>query len=296
MALVLSVGMAVMDFVLEVAQFPTRADKYRARSAMPVGGGCAANGAFAVARLGGQSRLAARLGDDLVGRMILADLADTGVDVTDCQQTPGARSSFSSVLVDEAGERQIVNYRGEGLTQATDWITGPADAVLADTRWINGARAAMALARRLGVPGIIDAEAPSDPDLLAMASHVAFSRPGLADFTGSDDIAEGLARAAARLPGHVCVTDGAAGAYLARDARAPLHVPATKVAVVDTLAAGDIWHGAYALRLAEGADEVAAAGFANAAAALKCTAFGGRAGCPDRQAVEVFIRENNPCN
>lgn len=68
------------------------------------------------------------------------------------------------------------------------------------------------------------------------------------------------------------------------------NIPACKVEVVDTLAAGDVWHGAFALRLAEGAGEVDAINFANAAAALKCTRFGGGDGCPDRDATEAFLR------
>ena len=43
-----------------------------------------------------------------------------------------------------------------------------------------GAARAMDLARARGVPGVVDAEAPAEPDVLARASHVAFSRNGLA--------------------------------------------------------------------------------------------------------------------
>jgi sulfofructose kinase len=63
-------------------------------------------------------------------------------------------------------------------------------------------------------------------------------------------------------------------------------VPAPRVEVVDTLAAGDVFHGALALRLAEGATIDAAARFAVVAASLKCTRFGGRLGCPSRDEVE----------
>jgi len=55
------------------------------------------------------------------------------------------------------------------------------------------------------------------------------------------------------------------------------------VSAVDTLAAGDVWHGALALRLGEGMDVANAARFANAAAALKCTRPGGRRGAPTRK-------------
>jgi sulfofructose kinase len=57
------------------------------------------------------------------------------------------------------------------------------------------------------------------------------------------------------------------------------------VQVVDTLAAGDVFHGAFALALAEGQALAQAARFACHAASLKCTRFGGRLGCPAREEV-----------
>jgi sulfofructose kinase len=56
--------------------------------------------------------------------------------------------------------------------------------------------------------------------------------------------------------------------------------------VVDTLSAGDIFHGAFALALTEGRGIAGAARFACAAASLKCTRFGGRLGCPTRREVD----------
>jgi sugar/nucleoside kinase (ribokinase family) len=50
------------------------------------------------------------------------------------------------------------------------------------------------------------------------------------------------------------------------------------VDVVDTTGAGDVFHGAYIVGLLQGWDLRAAAAFASAVAAMKCTAFGGRAG------------------
>ncbi|MYF89754.1 MAG: hypothetical protein F4186_10695, partial [Boseongicola sp. SB0676_bin_33] len=95
----------------------------------------------------------------------------------------------------------------------------------------------------------------------------------------------------ARLPGWVSVTDGEGGAFHV-DADGVSHTPAFPVETKDTLGAGDVWHGAFALALAETSDEGHAAWFANAAAALKCTEFGGRKGCPDREAVDRLLKES----
>ena len=76
------------------------------------------------------------------------------------------------------------------------------------------------------------------------------------------------------------------------DADEELHnIPAPQVEVVDTLGAGDVWHGAFALGLAEMMGEEEAALFANAAAALKCTRKGGREGAPTRAETDALIKD-----
>lgn len=287
---VLVVGVAVVDYVFFVDAFPRAAEKYRARDAMIVGGGCGANAAVAVARLGGGALLSARLGGDATAEMILADLRSEGVDVSLCDRS-GARSSCSSILVDSQGERQIVNFRGAGLTEDAGHLArAPAvGAVLADTRWGAGAVAAMELARARGIPGVLDVEAGTDPAVLAPASHAAFSVQGLADLYPGDPGAA-LARVVADHGGWACVTMGAEGVLWRDAAGGEGHVPVPQVEVIDTLGAGDVWHGAFALRLAEGADELNTVRFANAVAALKCRTAGGRTGAPRRAAVETFLK------
>lgn len=286
---VLIAGVAVADFVFRVPAIPAEAEKYRADSMEIVVGGPAANAAKAIARLGGRAILSTRLGDDEVADAIRNDLETEGVD---CRIRRGGRSPLSAVTVDAAGERQIVNFRGEGLAEEPvppDGLT-PA-AVLVDVGWTTAALTGLALARARGVPGVVDAEAPATEAVLRAASHVAFARGGLAAFTGVGDKEEALLAASRRLDGWVCVTDGAAGVSYVDEGRVET-VPAFPVRAVDTLGAGDIWHGAFTLRLAEGAGEPDAARFANAAAALKCTGFGGGRASPTRAAVERFLAEH----
>ena len=88
--------------------------------------------------------------------------------------------------------------------------------------------------------------------------------------------------------GHVGASCGAQGYYWYEDGEIR-HVAAPKVEVVDTLAAGNVFLGAFALALLEGKDIAAAAHFACVAASLKCTRFGGRLGCPTRAEVDAFL-------
>lgn len=296
MTKILLTGVAVIDFVLSLDKFPVAPQKYRARDAMVVGGGCAANAAVAVARLGGDAQIAVRLGQDPIGDMIVTGLEAEGVDCRLARRFPGGRSSFSSVFVDAAGERQIVNFRDESLSFDGGWleemIPHDFDAALADTRWPQGANVLMAAAKALSLPGVVDAEAPLENcgEALRLASHVAFSAQGLREFTGCGDLIAGLAKASQACGGFVCVTDGANGVtYLERGEKRT--VPAFPVDPVDTLGAGDVWHGAFTLALGEGKNEHDAIRFANAVAAIKCTRFGGRAGIPDRATVENYLKE-----
>jgi sulfofructose kinase len=61
------------------------------------------------------------------------------------------------------------------------------------------------------------------------------------------------------------------------------------VRAIDTLAAGDVFHGAYALCIGKGYGIEQALCLASAAAALKCTRPGGREGAPDWQEVMNFL-------
>ncbi len=97
---------------------------------------------------------------------------------------------------------------------------------------------------------------------------------------------------ASRTDAFVAVTGGAAGTWWHDRATGRVrHVEAPKVKAVDTLAAGDVFHGAFTLAIAEGQSIPDAIAFANTAAALKCTVFGGRLGAPTREEVRAALHE-----
>lgn len=293
MTTVLVAGVAVTDFVFQVEVMPRRPEKYRALDSSVVGGGCAASAAVAIARLGGVARLASRLGNDRIGSITRADLEADGVDCGLVRSFNGSRTSYASVLVDREGERQIVSFRDPALPEDAAWLERAIgedfDSVLADTRWPAGALTVLSAARKKSKPGVVDAEAPvkQSMDALMAASHIAFSAQGLRDYSGHDDLVSGLRQAARQTGAWVCFTDGAEGVTWFVDGELRTIRP-PQVDVVDTLGAGDAWHGAFALALGEGRTEEQAIIFANAVASLKCTRFGGRSGIPSRAEVEAF--------
>jgi len=295
-ATILVVGVAVVDIVMNVDEMPSRAEKYRANGASIVGGGCGGNAAVAISRLGGSCHLAARLGQDAIGEMIISGLEAEGVICKMVRRFENSRSSFSSIFIDKTGERQIVNYRDHDLPSEANWLTELAlvcDAVLADTRWPEGALAAMNIARAQNIPGILDAEAPlaGTQGSLEAASHVVFSAQGLREFTGVEDLPSALKVANQRLNNFVGVTDGPNGVWWHENEQIN-HQAGFSVEAIDTLGAGDVWHGAFALALAEKMPMDRAIEFSNAAASLKCTKSGGRDGTPSREQTDLFVRNN----
>lgn len=290
---VFCLGIATLDYVYSVETMPTRGEKYRSRGLTVVGGGCAGNASVAIARLGGTCWLATRLADDLTGNEIVAELQREGVDTRFARRVEGRRSPVSAILVDAQGERMVISYSDPAMPEETGWLPASLPegtrSVLTDTRWGEGALAALKLARTAGIPGVLDGDRrPPHPDLVATASHVAFSQQALAEISGEDDPHTGLAKVAAGLSTWLAVTLGKQGVLYLEQGEVR-HVRAFPVDAVDTLGAGDVWHGAFALALAEGQGEVEAIRFASAAAAIKCTRFGGRSGTPGRDEVERFL-------
>jgi sulfofructose kinase len=295
-ATVACVGIAALDLVFTVDEIPSCPGKHFATGFREVGGGVAANAAVTVAALGGRARYVGRVGADSVGERIVAELQQWGVDTGRVRTVSGRPSPVSAVFIDATGARLILNHTDFGLfeqeiVEAKD-LEG-ADAVLADLRWPAGAAAALRAAAARGVPGVLDYDlspASGTDEPLTAASHVAFSEPALARLAGLKDPSEGLRRIRSHTQAFLAVTAGADGVYWLDDDRV-CHMPAFPVAPVDTLGAGDVFHGALALSLAEGSDIRQALRLASAAAAVKCTRPGGRAGIPNREEVEAFLAE-----
>jgi sulfofructose kinase len=293
MTRIVCAGITTLDFIYAIDAMPTEPLKYRSNTMVTSGGGLAGNAATACARLGAKVKLVARLGDDVWAGAMIDELVRDGVDCSLVRRCPGFRSPVSAVVVDPAGERLVVSYSDPTIPADTGWIPGDlahdADALYAETRWVEAALAVLPQARAAGKPSVLDADRrPTRPEVLELASHVGFSAPALREWTGIDDLATALAAASRSAANVFLVTDGPRGTWY-MNGREVVHVPAFAVKSVDTLGAGDTWHGALAVALAENQPLDRAVRFANGAAALKCTEFGGRKGMPDRPRLDAFL-------
>src|SRR5215471_20673824 len=95
---ILCAGIIVLDEVFRVASFPLPDGKTQAQDFFVVNGGCAANAAVAVARLGGRAALAGPIGGpagaDANGDQVLAALAPEQVDCSGCERLAGVATAL----------------------------------------------------------------------------------------------------------------------------------------------------------------------------------------------------------
>jgi sulfofructose kinase len=295
---ILCAGIVVLDEIFQVERFPQPETKAPALGFWTVSGGCAANAAVAVARLGGRAALAGPLGgpagQDTNGDRVLAALVNEGIDCSGCRRLGGLSTPLSAIFVDGQGERAIVTHRDRRLDAARpadpSALVAGADVVLADNRFPEFVRPICAAARERSISVVLDVDGPMSmqDDLLRLATHVVCSSEGLLATTGIDDPGAALTRIAEATHSFLAVTRGAR-AVLWHDGSTLRESPVFAVDAIDTVGAGDVFHGAFALALAEAMDEVAAMRFAAAAAGLKCTRLGGSTAAPYRAEVEALL-------
>jgi sulfofructose kinase len=295
---ILCAGIAVQDIVMRVKTFPAPGTKVHASDFVITGGGCAGNAAVTAARLGGRISFAGPLGDatDAISNRIVADLEAECVDCGGVTRVTGGNASVSLILLDALGEKTIATRRGNKLNGALpaepEKLTASVDAVLIDNRFPDYVTPICRAAHKRRIPIVIDLDASTrvkDP-LLALGTHVIASTEALRGTTRLEDHAAALQMLGKQLDGFVAVTDGPQGVYWL-ESGAMQHMPAFNVEAIDTLGAGDVFHGAFTVALAENRTIPECLRFASAVAALKCTRFGGTFGAPRRARVEEFLKQ-----
>lgn len=291
----ISLGACVVDTILKVPKLSAGDAKIMAQDGVVIGAGMAVAAAATTVALGGDVKVWGRIGNDSVGDFFLKDLSSVGVDTSSIRRVEGAKTAMSSVLVDEKGHRLVVSYFDTLLGSDVSWLPiyelEDIDCVLADVRWPEGASTIMNEARKKGILRIFDGDV-ADPavlrELAPLATHAIFSEPGFKLFSGSEDIKTNLIEHSKSL-GVLCgVTRGHKGFIWCEHGEIK-EIRPPKIKAVDTLAAGDVFHGAFALGVCEGMSILKAGQFACAAAAIKCTRFGGRKGVPSRDDVDALV-------
>ena len=299
---VVVVGSLNADLVVRVARFPSPGETTAGEEFAIHPGGKGANQAFAAGRLGARVHMVGRVGNDDQGRLLRASLAGAGVDTAALRADASAPTGVALIAIDAAGQNQIVIVPGangrlspEDVERERDLISSAGLLLLQLEVPLPTVEAAARLGREAGAVVVLD-PAPAQTDclrLLPLVDYVTPNESELAALGGTPgrrldrEEAVGLARSLlAWGPRRVVAKLGAEGAICV-SADGEEVWPGLAVTVVDTTAAGDVWNGAFATALAEGATEAEAGTFANAAAAISVTRPGAQSSMPARAEVDA---------
>jgi sulfofructose kinase len=299
---ILCIGMPVRDLTFRIEELPERGFKANASHFEEICGGNALNGAIGIVRLGGRASICGPMGDkrETSSRFIFDKLAHEGIDTSQIVHMPNLVTPISNIMIDPSGERTIVTFRDPELWKVqlpdTDSLLEDCAAILTENRCAEFCTDLCVEARRRGIPVIVDVDRTMSmrEGLLTASSHLVFSSEALQATAGVADDGEALKKIAKLTPSFLAGTRGAKGT-LWLDAQQNLQqTPAFPVHTVDTLGAGDVFHGAFALAITENQDLPEALRFASAAAALKCTRFGGAFAAPQRAEVSALLGQGQP--
>lgn len=296
---ILCIGIPVRDLTFRVAAMPARGSKANATHLAEICGGNALNAAIAMARLGGRVAFAGPMGDagETSSGFILERMAVEGIDTTHIVRLPDVTTPVSAIIIDTTGERTLTIYRDPVLWTVklpdADALLADCQAVLVESRCASFCIDLCTEARRRGIPVIVgvDRAMSLQDGLLPIASHLLFASEQVQETAGIADDGKALRRLSRLTPAFLAATRGPRGAIWLNEASELEEMPAFAVQAVDTLGAGDVFHGAFALRLVEGSGVREALRFAAAAAALKCSRHGGGPAAPQRIEVEELLRK-----
>ena len=296
---ILCIGMPVRDLTFRVPGLPARGSKENATHFDEICGGNALNGAIGIARLGGRASICGPMGDarETTSRYIFDKMAEEGIEMRHIVHMPSLVTPISNIMIDPSGERTIVTFRDPELWKVrlpdTNTLLEDCDAILTESRCAAFCTNLCAEATRRGIPVIVDVDRAMSlrEGLLTASSHLVFSSEPLQETAGIADDGEALKKIAKLTPSFLAGTRGAQGTIWLDEHHHLQQTPAFPVHTVDTLGAGDVFHGGFALAITEGQDLRSALKFASAAAALKCTRFGGAFAAPQRAEVEALLSQ-----
>ena len=292
------------DLTFRVPGVPGRGSKENATHFEEICGGNALNAAIGIVRLGGRASVCGPMGDvrETSSRYIFDKLAHEGIETNHIVHMPGLVTPISAIMIDPSGERTIVTFRDPELWKvslpptetlledcAAIFHREPRRAILyrslrrgAQTRHSRHRRrrsrdvASRGIAQRILASGVLQRAAAGD-------GRYRRRRKGAAQDRHAD-------------PPRFWRDKGPKGTIWLDENGAIQETPAFPVHTVDTLGAGDVFHGAFALAITEKQELRQALRFASAAAALKCTRFGGAFAAPQRIEVEELLNQGHSAN
>ena len=296
------IGSANVDLIMKMERLPRVGESVPDALFVQTFGGKGANQAVAAARAGGQVLFVGCVGDDVYGSSDIENLRSAGIDVSYTFVEPKVASGVALIMIGPNGENYL------GVAPGANYRLLPGHVECA---WERIARSAMILLQaeipmetvayaieRAAAAGIeilfnvAPARKLEGIDLKKVA-YLLVNETEASFLSGLPVENEAQAwQAMAALqrlgPGTVILTMGAQGCLVSGQGLKQ-RIPAYKVEAVDTTAAGDVFCGALAAALVEGALLPQGIRFASAASAIAVTRLGAQPSIPTRHEIDTFL-------
>lgn len=295
MADVVCLGILVADVVAKpVDRYPERGQLVLTERMETHIGGCAANTAVGLAKLGASVKVVGKVGNDALGDFLRKALSQSGVDVSDIIVDASVGTSATMVMVHRDGERSFIHYAGaNGALRLNEFdIERIARAKVLDVAGtfvmpgFDGEPTAelLRMAKERGMTTCLDTVFDATGRWMKL---LAPCLPFIDYFIPSYEEARHLTKQ--EDPRRICdvflehgvkvagVKLGENGCYIT-DGIESYHIPAFEVTPVDATGAGDAFMAGFIMGILKGWDLYTIGKFANAVGALCVTAIGATGG------------------
>ncbi len=273
-------GLATADIVNYVPHHPRSNEKLKAERQLSFAGGPATNAAVSFAAFGNQALLISGLGRHPLVHVARRDLADHQVHLIDCTDQPQRPPIIASIMVDlSSGDRCVVysntdvrKLRQEAISDA---ILEDTDILMLDGHYLPQAIQLAHQAQQLRIPVVLDGGSWKEglEELLPLVDYAVcsntFSPP---DCTDSPSV---IAYLSSHGITYIAITrDG--DPIIACQQKTTSEIPVMSITPMDTLGAGDIFHGAFCHYILQH-DFLLSLERAGEVASMACTSLGTRA-------------------
>lgn len=242
------VGLATIDVVYGVDEFPAANAKVEARSQEIFAGGPATNASIAFSHLGGSATLVTAVGRHALAHAIKDELGRFSIELVDLNPEFERAPVISSVTVNRRGERNVVSANATRVpalpARIDEAALGRASVVLVDGHFMAACQRWARAARERGIPVAMDGGSWKEGtgELLGSVDTAIcsadFKPPGCAS---EEEVFRYLKE---RGVAKIAITHGAEPVrFVSGAAEGSVRVP--RVELVDTMGAGDIFHGVF---------------------------------------------------
>lgn len=284
---VVGLGIATLDYVIEVERFPDESAKVKSTSLSESGGGNCANTLVGISRLGVNrvnTTILTKIGNDSHGDIILQSLKDENVEIEFVNQT-AEESCMSVIIVNKpTGSRTIINHQGVNYDDEIvypDNILDNTSLVYLDGKFRRTAERLASDANSKGIPVVLEADRLElgVEELFQYAQIVIAPESFHDQFSPGSSYETTLQRILENGPKIAVLTLGEKGSILKSGGRI-IEVEACPTGVVDTTGAGDAYIAGFIYGALEEWDLERRMKFASVVAAMNCTKPGPREGLP----------------